>query len=107
MKKRLLLLLVILASVSMLVAFSSTSRSSSIQSGIIGKVSPPDGAEIVWAIGTTDTTRGAVSSGGFSLQVKPGTYKLIVTAKAPFKDVVLENLEVGNRPLDIGEIVLQ
>jgi hypothetical protein len=73
----------------------------------LGKVTPQDGAESVWAIGT-DSTKGIITSGNFSIQVKPGTYKVFVDARDPFKDVSLENLEVRDgQPLDVGEIVLQ
>jgi hypothetical protein len=79
-----------------------------LQSSIVGTVSPGDGAESVWAIGAADSTKGIISAGSFSLTVKPGTYKLFVDAKGPYKDVLLENLEVKqNQPLDVGEIVLQ
>lgn len=78
------------------------------QSAIVGTVSPADGAESVWAISGTDSAKGIISSGSFSLSVKPGVYKLFVDAKEPYKDVLLENLEVRQgQPFDAGEIVLQ
>jgi len=101
MKKNILSYGIIAASVAGLFAFTSA------QTGISGKVTPQDGAETVWAIGT-DSTKGTISSGNFSIQVKPGTYKVFVDAKDPYKDVTLENLEVREgQPLDVGEIVLQ
>lgn len=78
------------------------------QSSITGKVSPQDGAETIWAISATDSVRFALASGNFSAQVKPGTYKLIVDAKTPYKDVLLDNLDIkDNQVLDVGEIILQ
>ena len=101
MKKNILTCGIVAASIVGLFAFTSA------QTGISGKVTPQDGAESVWAIGT-DSTKGIISSGNFSIQVKPGTYKIYIDAKDPFKDVSLENLEVRDgQPLDVGEIVLQ
>ncbi|MBN8782599.1 MAG: hypothetical protein ABS85_12650 [Sphingobacteriales bacterium SCN 48-20] len=111
MEKRLLVLAAFIGMVSLMFAFRSgqgNAQNSIIQGGITGKVSPPDGGISVWAASTTDTVRGLISSvGSFSLQVKPGTYRLFIDAKEPFKDVTLENLEVKDQPLDVGEIVLQ
>jgi hypothetical protein len=79
-----------------------------LQSSITGRISPIDGAELIWAISATDSIKVAVASGSFSAQVKPGHFKLIVDAKNPYKDVLLDNLEVKeNQVLDVGEIILQ
>lgn len=103
MKKRMLTCGIIAASVAGLFAFTSATQTS-----ITGKIVPGDGAETVWAISATDSTKGTLSSGTFTLDVKPGTYKVIVDAKDPYKDVTLENLEVKqDQPLNVGEIVLQ
>ena len=102
MKKRMLTLGIVAASVAGLVAFTTTATS------ITGKVTPADQAETVWAISGTDSTKAAVTAGAFAIEVKPGTYKVIVDAKDPYKDVTLENLEVKqDQALDVGEIVLQ
>lgn len=103
MKKRMLSCGIVAASVAGLFAFTAITQSS-----ITGKVSPADGAEAVWAISGTDSTKAGINAGAFTLEVKPGTYKVIVDAKDPYKDVSLENLEVKDgQPLDVGEIVLQ
>lgn len=103
MKKSMLTCGIIAASIAGLFAFTTVSQSS-----ITGKVTPADGAEAVWAYGATDSTKGTVSSGAFTIDVKPGTYRIVVDAKEPYKDVTLENLEVKEgQPLDVGEIVLQ
>jgi len=102
MKKRMLTVGIVAASVATLFSFTVS------QTAITGKVTPVDGAETVWAIGTTDSTKGAISAGTFTLDVKPGTYKVVIDAKDPYKDVTLENLEVKqDQPLNVGEIVLQ
>jgi uncharacterized membrane protein len=103
MKKSMLTFGIFAASVAGLFAFSAAT-----QTAITGKVVPGDGAETVWAISATDSTKGTLSAGTFTLDVKPGTYKVIVDAKDPYKDVTLENLEVKqDQPLNVGEIVLQ
>jgi hypothetical protein len=103
MKKRMLTLGVVAASVAGLFAFTTMTQTS-----ITGKVTPAEGAETVWAISGTDSAKGTVTSGAFAIEVKPGTYKVIVDAKDPYKDVTLENLEVKqDQALDVGEIVLQ
>ena len=103
MKKSMLTCGIVAASIAGLFAFTTVSQSS-----ITGKVTPADGAEAVWADSATDWTKGTVSSGAFTIEVKPGTYRVVVDAKDPYKDVTLENLEVKqDQPLDVGEIVLQ
>ena len=78
------------------------------KTSIVGRVNPADAAEMVWAISATDTLKGAPAQGQFFIDVKPGTYKLIVDAKEPYKDVTLENLQVNpDQTLDVGEIPLK
>jgi len=102
MKKQLITLGITIATAVGLIAFTPT------QTAITGKVTPAEGAENVWAINGADSIKGAVSSGSFALQVKAGTYKVIVDAKDPYKDVLLENVEVKDgQPANVGEIVLQ
>lgn len=85
-----------------LVAFTGT------QTGIVGKVVPADGVELVWAVSGTDSLKTNVTSGTFSLPAKPGTYKVIIDAKEPYKDVTFDNVEVKDgEPTDLGEIALQ
>jgi len=100
MKKTLLLWGMVL-SVVFLLGFNKT------QTSITGKIVPADQAEIVFAIGT-DTVKAIPVMGTFSLQVKPGMYRLFVNAKDPYKDFQMDNLEVKEgQTLDVGEIVLQ
>jgi hypothetical protein len=75
---------------------------------IVGRINPADAAEVVWAISATDTLKAAPAQGQFFIEVKPGTYKLIVDAKEPYKDVTLENLQLKpDETLDVGEIPLK
>jgi len=76
---------------------------------ITGKVTPPDAVKDVWAISPTDTVRASVSQGSFNLMnVRPGTYKVIIDAIEPYKDVVKEAVSVTEgQPIDMGEIKLE
>ncbi|MEI9946219.1 MAG: carboxypeptidase-like regulatory domain-containing protein [Chitinophagaceae bacterium] len=103
MKKNIISFTILVAAFTGFAAFDNFPKTA-----ISGKITPGDGAVIVWAINGNDTIRTQVNAGNFSIDVKPGTYKLIVDAKEPFKDVQLENLEVKNdQTLDVGEIILQ
>ena len=71
-------------------------------------VNPVDGAIGVVAVSATDSVKAAVTDGMFVLDSKPGTYKLIVVAKPPYKNVVKDNVEVAEgNATDVGTITLQ
>ncbi len=77
------------------------------QTAVVGTVRPSDGAEIVWLIGARDSASSGLSSGQFYIKSGPGVYKLVVIAKPPYHDVLLENLVLKeNETLDVGEIIL-
>jgi hypothetical protein len=77
------------------------------QSSITGKVSPADQATAVWAISGTDSTTANVVNGAFSLTAKAGTYKIVIDAKEPYKDVALDGIVVNDgASTDVGEIKL-
>jgi hypothetical protein len=79
-----------------------------VQASVTGKVSPADAVEAVWVLSATDSVRAGISGGNFSAQVKPGVHKLLVDAKTPYRDVLLDNLDVKEKQvLDVGEIILQ
>ncbi len=74
---------------------------------IIGHVTPPEGASQVLAISATDTFKTAIANGLIQITgIKPGTYRLFITAKPPFKDVLKENIVVTDVATDVGEIVM-
>ena len=80
----------------------------SAKTGIVGRVNPLDAAEVVWVTSATDSAKSVISQGQFSFDVKPGVYKLIIDAREPYKDVLLENLQVKpDEILDVGEIPLK
>lgn len=103
MKKTLFTLLATILTVAMLHAFRLMQSSS-----ISGKIIPPEGSEMVLAISGRDSIRTPVMSGSFVLTAKPGTWTIIVKGKAPFKDAVLERVDVKEgQNTDVGEIRLQ
>ncbi len=103
MKKKMLTFGVAVLSIAGVFAFKPASQTS-----ITGKVTPAEGAQTVWAISGTDSSKAAINAGSFTFDVKPGIYTVVVDANEPYKDVTLENLEVKeDKPVDVGEIVLQ
>jgi hypothetical protein len=90
-----------------LIAALHSFRSSQMGS-IGGTVSPPDGASYIWAIQNRDTVKGAPVNGQFSLAVNNGIWKVVVDAKDPYKDVLIENVQVNDgKETNLGEIRLQ
>jgi len=82
--------------------------SSQQQTSITGTISPEEVADVALLIHAKDTLRTPVVWGSFSQQVNPGMYKLVVSAKSPFKNVSIGNLEVKqNHTLNVGELILQ
>ncbi len=86
-----------------LFAFKAVEKSS-----IKGSISPADGAVRAWALSATDTFRSAVSNGAFEItNVKAGNYRVIIEAKAPYKNAAKESVAVTDgQSVDIGEIKL-
>jgi phage host-nuclease inhibitor protein Gam len=103
MKKTLATFLAICAAVITLHAFRINQAS-----GIKGTISPIEATVTnVWAISATDSVKVAPVQGVFSLAVKAGTYRVIVDATEPFKDAILERVEVKEGQItDVGEIRL-
>ena len=79
-----------------------------VQTSIVGRVSPVDGAVSARAIAAKDTAFSKIVNGGFSFSVKPGVYQVLIDAVRPYKDAVLENINVKeDQAVDVGEIILQ
>lgn len=103
MKKTLFTLFTTILMVIILHAFKIMQSSS-----ISGKIIPPEGSELVWAINGRDSLKTTVVNGAFVFTAKPGTWKVMVTGKVPFKNAVLERVEVKEgQNTDLGEIRLQ
>ena len=79
-----------------------------VQTSIVGRVNPVDGAVSARAIAAKDTVFSNIVNGGFGFTVKPGTYQVFIDAVRPYKDAVLENIMVKeDQTVDVGEITLQ
>lgn len=93
-----------------MLAFAGLFAFKAFQTGTIkGTVSPADGAKLVWAVSTTDTLKTVISNGAFEIgSVKAGTYKIMVDATAPYKDVIKDGVQVADgQATDVGEIKLE
>lgn len=75
---------------------------------IKGTVTPADGAVKAWALSATDTLKADIMNGAFEIvNVKPGDYRLIIEAKAPYKNTAKDGVSVKDaQPTDVGEIKL-
>ena len=103
MKKTFITLFATVFTIASLHAFRHFQNSS-----ISGKVLPPEGAETVFFMSTGDSARTTILNGSFTINVKPGSWKIVVDAKEPFKDAVLEKVDVKEgQNTDVGEIRLQ
>ena len=103
MKKTVFTLIATILTVAMLHAFRMMQSSS-----ISGKIVPPEGSEMVLAIGGRDSIRTTVINGAFVFTAKPGTWRISIIGKPPFKDAVLERVDVKEgQNTDLGEIRLQ
>ncbi|RPD46668.1 MULTISPECIES: carboxypeptidase regulatory-like domain-containing protein [Chitinophagaceae] len=78
-------------------------------SGIKGSVTPAESVGTVWAITGTDSLKATANSGAFSFdEVKPGTYQVVVEAKAPYKNLVKEGVVVKEgETTDLGALTLE
>lgn len=76
---------------------------------IKGTVIPASATGQVWAVSGADTAKAAFTNGVLSLvNVKAGTYKVVVTADEPYRQVVKENVVVQEGSVaDLGEIRLE
>lgn len=74
---------------------------------IKGKVTPADAAFQACAASGKDSFKTNILGGTFEIKnIKPGTYKLIVVATAPFKTFIKEKVTVTDgHATDVGEIV--
>lgn len=77
-------------------------------SAIKGRIDPADGAVEALAVSATDTARVAITDGMFLLNVGHGTYKLVIVARPPYKNVVKDNVEVADgNTTDVGTVRMQ
>lgn len=104
MKKPIILCIVItIISITAIVAFKPAS------STIKGWVTPKEAGVAAWAISKNDTFKTHITSEGTFdiLNVKPGTYFVIIQAAPPFKPAQKEGVIVTEGSMvDVGEIKL-
>lgn len=82
----------------------------SLRSGSIkGTVSPAEGAARAWAESSTDTLKALVINGAYEItDAKPGTYKIIIEAKPPYRNAAKDGVSVTDgQAADAGEIKLE
>ncbi|HEX6849562.1 MAG TPA: hypothetical protein VF144_21395 [Chitinophagaceae bacterium] len=89
-------------SIFLISTFSSNDRS-----GIQGTIDPPEGARRIWAVSGKDSVSIIPPPGSFIMDVKPGSWKLVVEAVLPYKNVERDAILVIDGQLtDIGLIKL-
>jgi hypothetical protein len=77
------------------------------RSGIQGTIDPPEGAKRIWAVSGKDTVSIIPPPGSFIMDVKPGSWKLVVEAVLPYKNIERESiLVIEGQITDIGLIKL-
>jgi hypothetical protein len=83
---------------------------SSLRDGSIrGTVSPPEGGVRAWAESYTDTLKAPIINGSYEITgLKPGTYKIIIEAKPPYRNAARDGVMVSDgQSSDAGEIRLE
>ena len=94
---------------SLAMAFALFAFTTFKNGSIKGSVSPSASATSVYIVSGMDTMRTNIENGAFEIgQVKPGTYKLVIEAIAPYKKFEREGVVVNEKKAtDVGEIALQ
>lgn len=103
MKKIIFIAAVVVFAAVGLLAFRGTYAGS-----IKGIIVPTDGASAAWALSNTDTFKANVVQGNFEIVgVKPGTYRVVIDAVAPYKSTYKENVQVAEgMSADAGTFLL-
>jgi hypothetical protein len=72
-------------------------------------VIPADASGQVWAISGTDTVKAAFTSGSIAvMNLKTGTYKVVVAGDETYRQLVKENVAVQEGSVtDLGELTLE
>jgi hypothetical protein len=77
------------------------------RSGIQGTIDPPEGARKIWAVSGKDTVAIIPPPGSFIMDLKPGSWKLVVEAVLPYKNAEREGILVTEgQIIDVGLIKL-
>ena len=103
MKKFVLFVIIIFSAILSFYSFRNR-----YQTSIVGRINPVSGANMVYAISGRDSSSSTIVNGAFNLMAKQGIYKVVIDATEPYKDAILENIEVNDgQTVDVGEVVLQ
>jgi hypothetical protein len=105
MKASTIKIVALVAIAASLFAFRNLQTTGSIK----GIVSPSNGAVRAWAETMSDTLKADVVNGSYEIiNVKPGTYRVIIEAKPPFRNAAKENvIVIDGHATDAGEIKLE
>jgi len=76
---------------------------------IHGTVTPAEGGVNAWAESTMDTVKSPIVNGSYEISgVKPGTYKIVIEAKPPYRNAAKDGIIVSDgQSADAGEIRLE
>lgn len=76
---------------------------------IKGTVTPAEGGVRAWAESASDTLKAVIVNGSYEItDAKPGTYKVIIEAKPPYKNIAKDGIMVSDgQAADAGEIKLE
>ena len=81
-----------------------------LRSGSIkGTITPAEGGVRAWAESASDTIKAPIINGAYEItDAKPGTYKIIIEAKPPYKNIAKDGIMVSDgQAADAGEIKLE
>jgi hypothetical protein len=72
-------------------------------------VTPTEGGVRAWAESATDTLKAPIVNGSYEITgAKPGTYKVIIEAKPPYRNAAKDGVMVNDgQSSDAGEIRLE
>ena len=70
---------------------------------------PLDAGTRAWALSPTDTLRATIISGAYEIKdAKPGSYRVIIEAKPPYKNAARDSVRViDGQTAEVGEIKLE
>lgn len=76
---------------------------------IKGTVTPAEGGVRAWAESVSDTLKAPIINGSYEItDARPGTYKVIIEAKPPYKNIAKDGIIVSDgQVVDAGEIKLE
>jgi hypothetical protein len=89
--------------------FSFATAREGAAGSIRGSVTPAEGGVRAWAESGTDTIKAPIINGSYEItDAKPGTYKVIIEAKPPYRNVAKDGIVVNDgQAADAGEIKLE